>query len=117
MPRWSEKRDSQDYCSDGDLVQGHTSNTRSSTVSVPTLTGAGDVFMPVSASKPPTASQSMALIEEVNEMNTESDFHDGQQLNPEAQGIQQNGLANPQDSNQVLIQGISAMIDKSMTYV
>ena len=30
-------------------------------------------------------------------------------------GIQQNGLANPQNSNQVLIQGISTMIDKSMT--
>ena len=80
MPRRSEKRDSQDCCSDGELVQSHTSNTRNSTASVPTLIGAGDVFMPVSASKPPTATQSMAPIEEVNEINTESDLHDEQQL-------------------------------------
>ena len=115
MPRRTEKRDSRDYCSDGELVQSHTSNARNSTASVPTLIGAGDVFMPVSALKPPTATQSMAPIEEVNEINTKSDRHDEQQLNPEAQGIQQNDLANPQDSNQVLIQGISTMLDKSMT--
>ena len=115
MPRRSEKRDSRDYCSDGELVQSHTSNTRNSTASVPTLIGAGDVFMPVSASKPPTATQSMAPIEEVNEINTESDLHDEQPLNSKAQGIQQNDLASPQDSNQVLIQGISTMLDKSMT--
>ena len=63
MPRQNEKRDNQDYCSDGELVQSHTSNTRNSATSVPTLIGAGDVFMPVSASKPPTATQSMTPIE------------------------------------------------------
>ena len=115
MPHRSEKCDIRDYCSDGELVQGHNSNAIDSTASVPTLIGAGDVFMPVSASKPPTATQSMASIEEVNVHNSESDFHDEQPANPEVQGIQENDLANSQDYNQVLIRGKSTMIDKSMT--
>ena len=113
MPRRNDKRDNRDYCSDGEL--GHTRNNGvkdSTSTNVSTLNGAGDVFVPPTTSHTPAATPSITPIRE--EENSASVPHDEQQVSPVVQDLPGNVLTNTPDSNQVLLHGISTMMEKTV---
>ena len=113
MPRRNDKRDDRDYCSDGEL--GHTRNNSvkgSTSTNVSTLIGAGDVFVPPTTSHTPAATPSITPIRE--EDNSASAPHDKQQVSPVVQDLPGNVLTNTPDSNQVLLHGISTMMEKTV---